>query len=287
MHTLNYEWIDTKDALNRSCEVLLSAPEWFFDLEFNSIKREICLIQIHCSGRNFLIDPLKRGLDLSPLFSLFEREDVFKIAHSASEDIRLLVANGCRPAGVFDTDTALRLLNHENPSLKNVVQEYLGILMSKRHQRSNWSKRPLSAGQQEYAAKDVYYLSEVYKPIRIRAEQAGILSWVMEEGSFVSDKFSLQMDGEVMGYRRSELSSFVDYRALTERLKQSIVIPLREEMARRYGAHAARFMLSNALVEKAIYTGRLKAPSYRRALFTEISAELGFCFNDILGDGEK
>jgi ribonuclease D len=53
-------------------------------------------------------------------------------------------------------------LPRETKSLATICEELLGVYLSKELQCSDWSYRPLSEGQIQYAASDAYYLLDIF-----------------------------------------------------------------------------------------------------------------------------
>jgi ribonuclease D len=80
---------------------------------------------------------------------------------------------------VFDTQIAAPLLGfQENPGYAMLVSSFLNVNLSKIHTRTDWSARPLSQGQIQYAADDVIYLCKIYRTMCEQLEQLGRLSWL-------------------------------------------------------------------------------------------------------------
>ena len=55
----------------------------------------------------------------------------------------------------------------------------LGVSLAKGHTRTDWTRRPLSADQLEYAADDVRYLAQLYANLRSALEQEGKLGYIL------------------------------------------------------------------------------------------------------------
>src|SRR5690606_7406905 len=83
------------------------------------------------------------------------------LIHGADYDLRLLYKNGqFRPnAPVFDTMLAAQLAGHTEISLAALVERYCDLTLCKANKRSDWTRRPLSQEQLEYAANDTRYLA--------------------------------------------------------------------------------------------------------------------------------
>ena len=77
------------------CDKLSKEPFICIDTEFIREKTywpKLCLIQISGpKGEPFAIDPLHKGIDLSPLFSLMINSKVLKVLHAARQDIEIFL----------------------------------------------------------------------------------------------------------------------------------------------------------------------------------------------------
>lgn len=117
------------------------------------------LIQLKRTGADIaLIDPIAVP-DLTEL--AMAMQDVEWILHAATQDLPCLFELGLRPTALFDTELAGRLLGRERVSLAALVEEELGVCLTKGHGAADWSKRPISEAQRRYAALDVEYLIEL------------------------------------------------------------------------------------------------------------------------------
>lgn len=160
-----------------------------FDLEFDNNRYSygvtLCLIQVATREVCYVIDPMVIA-DLSGLYALFEDASIQKIVHAPGEDLRLLHSLGCYPKNLFDTEVVARLLNHEQPSLTILLRDKLNFQMDKKHQKSNWLRRPLSEGQVQYAADDVLWLHPLKEVLEAEAEAKGLMPFVREEQALLS-----------------------------------------------------------------------------------------------------
>lgn len=133
------------------------------DTESNSLysyDEELCLLQLESSGKIYIIDPFK--VDIKPIISIFENNRIEKIFHSASSDISLLKkCLNCKFSNIFDIMIASKYIYKKGLSLKDLVEKYINVSITKKYQRVNWAKRPLSEKLIRYAAYDVYYLKSI------------------------------------------------------------------------------------------------------------------------------
>ena len=150
---------------------LRSQPRLAVDTESNSLhayRERVCLIQFSIPGADYLVDPLALR-DLNPLGSLFSNPEIEKVFHGAEYDIMCLKRDfGFTFANLFDTRVASRTLGRKRSGLRDILAEEFGVQVSKRYQRANWGKRPLSPDLLDYARLDTYYLL----PLRDRLAKA-------------------------------------------------------------------------------------------------------------------
>jgi ribonuclease D len=137
------------------------------------------LIQVRRAGAGTaLIDPV--GVpDLSALGEAVG--DAEYVLHAASQDLPGFAAHGLRPARVFDTELAARLLGMERVGLAAVVADVLGLGLAKEHSAVDWSTRPLPEDWLRYAALDVEVLVELRDRLAERLEAAGKAEWAAQE----------------------------------------------------------------------------------------------------------
>lgn len=155
------ELIDSNAALARALEQLDSQREIAVDTEadsFYSYREKVCLVQITAGERDWLVDPLA-GLDLTPLGRLFADPGKIKVFHDGEYDILILKRDWrFEFKNLFDTRIAEAALGVESPGLAAVLRSRFGVELDKSMQRSDWSSRPLSAKQIQYARLDTHFL---------------------------------------------------------------------------------------------------------------------------------
>ena len=180
-------YIDTASELDSFCAALHNADWVALDTEFLREKTyypKLCLLQIATADIVACIDPLALD-DLSPLLDILYDERITKVMHSGRQDMEIFFhLRGSLPAPVFDTQIAALLLGYpEQVGYANLVKAVLGVELDKLHTRADWSLRPLSAEQVQYAADDVIYLVEIYKQMTARLAELGRLEWLAEDFS--------------------------------------------------------------------------------------------------------
>ena len=183
--------ISTQEDLNRFADKLRDEKAIAVDTEFHGERRywpDLYLIQIADSTGPVAIDPLNID-DLSPLGRIFEAESPIKVIHSARNDIDVLMHHlNVEFTSVFDTQLAAAFLGHDRQTaLFKLVKAECGIYPQKGHTLSDWSLRPLTDDQIEYALDDVRYLLEIYRNQIKELEARGRLEWYLEEAEPLTD----------------------------------------------------------------------------------------------------
>jgi ribonuclease D len=139
------------------------------------------LIQVRREGAGTaLIDPTMVP-DLQPLQEA--SWGVEWVLHAATQDLPCLAEVGLRPAHLFDTELAGRLLGRERVSLAALVESELGHHLVKGHGAADWSARPLKDELLQYATLDVEWLVELRDALHGHLEDAGKLALAQEEFS--------------------------------------------------------------------------------------------------------
>lgn len=143
---------------------------------------KLCLLQIASEHHIGLIDTLAIR-DHSPIIELLTCPTITKVIHSAGQDLEALHHRyGIIPGPIFDTQLAAALLGFDNQvSYARLVEHRLGLQLAKAHTRTDWSRRPLSAGALQYAADDVRYLAAIYPVLHRQLAEAKRLAWLNED----------------------------------------------------------------------------------------------------------
>ena len=103
------------------------------------------------------------------------------ILHAASQDLPCLEEIGLRPAALFDTELAGRLLGHPRVGLAALTESVLGYRLEKGHAAVDWSTRPLPEAWLRYAALDVEVLVELRDALAGQLVEQGKLEWAEQE----------------------------------------------------------------------------------------------------------
>ncbi|MEP1606763.1 MAG: ribonuclease D, partial [Marinomonas sp.] len=163
------------------------------DTEFmreNTYWPELCLIQIGNEEEAAAIDPLADGIDLKPLLDLMcENEDVLKVFHAGGQDLEIIVnLTGKTPHPVFDTQIAMMAISQsEQIGYANLVDHWLGIVVDKGARFTDWSRRPLTDRQIEYAIGDVTHLATIFPKMLKKLVKTGRGAWLNAEMEKLAD----------------------------------------------------------------------------------------------------
>ncbi|MEN9718076.1 MAG: ribonuclease [Pseudomonadota bacterium] len=199
--------ITTTAALTELCERLAKADFVCVDTEFmreNTYWPELCLIQIADTNEAAAIDPLAKDIDLSPLLDLLvDNEDVLKIFHAGGQDVEIIYnLTGKTPHPIFDTQIAMMAISQsEQIGYSNLVESWLGLQIDKGARFTDWSRRPLTERQIEYAIGDVTYLSEIFPKILQRLIKTGRGAWLNIEMEKLADPANYRNDPGVAWQR--------------------------------------------------------------------------------------
>lgn len=185
--------ITTTEALSDLCTRLAKSDFVAVDTEFmreNTYWPELCLVQIANTEEAAAIDPMADGIDLTPLLDLMcENEDVLKIFHAGSQDVEIIVnLTGKTPHPIFDTQIAMMAISQsEQIGYANLVETWIGLTIDKGARFTDWSRRPLSERQIEYAIGDVTHLAGIFPRILKKLIKTGRGGWLDAEMEKLAD----------------------------------------------------------------------------------------------------
>lgn len=177
-------------SLEAFCQSLSSADVITVDTEFMREKTywpQLCLVQVAGPGTGEenakAIDALAPGIDLTPLFDLMADESILKVFHAARQDLEIFHhLSGKLPKPVFDTQVAAMVCGFGNSvGYEMLVTKLTNERVDKGSRFTDWTARPLSDRQIDYALADVTHLRLVYDKIREKLGTNGRESWLAEE----------------------------------------------------------------------------------------------------------
>ncbi len=178
------QYLDTNEQVELFLDDLTGVRELALDTEGASFHRfidRIYLLQISTRERSAVIDPLPIGAP-ARLGEILQDPKVEVVFHDADYDLRLLHQDyGWHVNNIFDTRIAAQLLGIKSFGLAALLEQFFGVQLDKKHQRADWSLRPLTPGMLDYAAQDTRHLLDLRDELRSRLEKLGRLSWAKEE----------------------------------------------------------------------------------------------------------
>ena len=137
----------------------------------------LCLVQLSSGDGNAHLVQIERGQVRAPnLEKLLADPKVLKLFHFGRFDIAALKkAFGVTTAPVYCTKIAAKMVRTftDRHGLKYLLQELLGVDVSKQQQTSDWGSSKLTDAQLEYAASDVLYLHRLKAELDERLAREG------------------------------------------------------------------------------------------------------------------
>ena len=190
---------------------------------------QLCLLQLGTTELAVCVDTL--ALDsLEPLRPLLTATQPCKIVHAARQDLEVLEPVIGRLQNIFDTQVAAALAGFPaQVGYGDLVRELLGIELHKSQTRTDWSRRPLSAAQLDYALDDVRHLPPLRDTLGERLDKLGRSGWFAEEMAQIGSE-SYVVDPEQAWQR---IKAFAD------------LDPDRQRLAQRLGAWRERRAMSS------------------------------------------
>jgi ribonuclease D len=250
--------ITTTADLAAACERLSRHTFVTVDTEFlreTTYYPLLCVAQIATPDEAVVIDALAQDISLAPFFELMANEAVLKVFHAARQDIEIVWHQAkLIPRPIFDTQVAAMVLGYgDSISYDQLVQRVTGDVIDKSNRFTDWSRRPLSAAQVNYAISDVTHLRQVFLSLSEDLKKRGRSDWVGQEMEVLTSPNTYRSDPETAWERLKtrvrkpkELSVLMEVAAWREREAQSRDIPrgrvLKDEAIGDIATHAPTSM---------------------------------------------
>jgi ribonuclease D len=250
--------VETNEALAAFLDELAGAPYLALDTEFlrdQTYYPRLCLIQVAANipGKasvEGIIDPLAPGIDLKPFYEMIARPDIVKVLHAARQDIEIFfLQGGVLPDPLFDTQVAAMVCGFgDAASYETLSRKIAHVEIDKSARFTDWSHRPLSKRQLEYALADVTHLCVIYEWMKAKLDKTGRAAWVAEEVAALQDPTLYKLDPELAWKRLKPRTSNKRFLAILASLAA-----WREREAQARDIPRGRVLKDEALTEIAAH----------------------------------
>ena len=178
--------ITNNDALHIAIHKLSQSRYITVDTEFlreNTFWAKLCLIQVASPNDAYLIDTLSENMDLTPFYNLLCQKKVIKVMHGCRQDIEIFYhASRIIPYPLMDTQIMAMVTGlGEAISYENLVRHVVKKSIDKSSRFTDWSQRPLSEKQLNYALSDVTYLCNIFEYLEHEININKRIDWIKEE----------------------------------------------------------------------------------------------------------
>src|SRR5437763_680369 len=246
--------ITDTDALARFCERQKGADFVAVDTEFMRERTYwpiLCLAQIAGPEEAVAVDALAEGIDLAPMLALMSDPDTRKVFHAARQDLEIFYQlAGEVPHPVFDTQIAAMVCGFgDSASYETLVRRLAGANLDKASRFTDWTHRPLTDRQIEYALADVVHLRTVYERLQELLAKNGRVEWFAEEMADLIDP-ALYRGEPAEAWRRFRLRGRADRRMLGV---LRAVAAWREAAAQQRDLPRGRIIRDEAILEIAAH----------------------------------
>jgi len=243
-----FVYLDTVPAVEQLTARIAGVKELALDTEGASFHRfvdRIYLLQLSTRDTHAVIDPIPIGTP-SGLGRLLEDPTVEVVFHDADYDLRLLEQDyGWKIKHIFDTRIAAQLLGYTAFGLAALLERFFGVKLDKKHQRADWSMRPLTPDMLDYAAQDTRYLLELKDRMSAELEKAGRMPWAREEFALLEGtRWADEEPG--MGFLKLKGARDLNRRELAV-LRE--LVPWRDEVAKQMDRATFRVLGNEQLLD--------------------------------------
>jgi len=185
------DWLLVQDAdvLTAVVEQASRAAAIAVDVEANGLfayRPRLCTVQLAWEEEErtkiAVIDTLR--VDVAALAPLFGATMPLKVLHDLTFDARMLHDHGAPLRHAWDTSVAARLLGVKSTGLAAVLATELGVVLDKRYQQHDWSRRPFEPAQLAYLSNDVAYLLRLERALMVKVAALDIAAEVEAECAY-------------------------------------------------------------------------------------------------------
>jgi len=243
-------YVDTQQDADNFLDDISGVREIAVDTEGASFHRfidRIYLLQLSTRERSAIIDPLPIGMP-ERLGEMLQDPDVEVVFHDADYDLRLLHQDyGWHVNHIFDTRIAAQLLGIKAFGLAALLEQFFDVKLDKKHQRADWSLRPLTRGMLDYAAQDTKYLLDLRDQLKAKLDKLGRWEWAREEFD--------RLEGTKWGDEDSSLA-FLKIKGARDLTRRELallreLVPWRDSVAKEVDRATFRVMGNEVLLDIA------------------------------------
>jgi ribonuclease D len=212
---------------------------------------KLCLVQIGGPEEVAAIDTLEPGINLAPMTELLGNSKILKVFHSARQDMEIFYhLMGRLPAPIFDTQVAAMVCGFgDSVGYQTLARRLAGATIDKASRFADWSHRPLSKRQLDYALADVVHLRPVYRKLEKKLGQNGRAAWLKEEMAVLTDPATYALEPHEAWQRLKTRSGDRRYLAVLRSLAT-----WRESEAQRRNVPRGRVLRDEQLFDIAAHT---------------------------------
>lgn len=247
--------ITTTEDLATFCAAAKTQPYVTLDTEFlreRTYWSKLCLIQAALPGKDgdaVLIDPIEGAeMSMEPLYDLFRHKATVKVFHAARQDLEIFFVEGhVFPEPLFDTQVAAMVCGFgEQAGYETLVKKIAKADLDKTSRFTDWSRRPLSKPQMDYALADVTHLRVIYEFLSAQLAKSGRQAWVEEELQILLDPATYTTTPEEAWLRVKTRTTSGRFLAVVKELAR-----FRETYSQAQNVPRSRVMKDDALLELA------------------------------------
>ena len=247
--------LTTTEDLAVFCAEAAKHPYVTVDTEFlreRTYYSKLCLVQLAMPGKDdstaVLVDPLSNGLSLEPLYELFRNTNVVKVFHASRQDLEIFFVDAqVFPEPLFDTQVAAMVCGFgEQVGYETLVRKIAKATVDKTSRFTDWSQRPLSDAQKNYAIADVTHLRRIYEFLDKELAKGGRDKWVQEELQILTSPETYIINPAEAWQRVKTRTQSGKFLAIVRELAS-----FREEFAQSRNIPRSRVYKDDALVELA------------------------------------
>ena len=192
------KFTSSSEELKLFCDEIIQYSNYVaIDTEFvriNTYYPKLCLLQLAFKKQKFkkilIIDVFEKKIEFKPFINLLKNKKITKVFHAGRQDCEIFLnLFNLLPNKIFDTQIGAMVCGiGDQESYESLVFNFLKIKVDKSFQFTDWSKRPLSKLQIDYASNDVNYLCDVYEHQIKLLDKLNRNEWIIEENEKLTQK---------------------------------------------------------------------------------------------------